>query len=112
VGSERGAANCSSARRFALATIACGYVQAHNVHIFLTSVLQKVHCEPAMFSPQNSACYAASNNYFFEEITMALATVQSKKWKNMRVTEKAAFVGKLCIFLISFGFAFPTLLND
>ncbi|MEN3352107.1 MAG: hypothetical protein V7640_265 [Betaproteobacteria bacterium] len=43
---------------------------------------------------------------------MAHASVQSKKWKNMPVTEKVAFIGKLCIFLISFGFAFPTLLND
>jgi hypothetical protein len=63
------------------------------------------------FRLRNSAGYAASNKCF-EEITMARTTAQSKKWKNMRVTEKAAFIGKLCIFLISFGFAFPTLLND
>jgi hypothetical protein len=30
----------------------------------------------------------------------------------MSAGQKAAFVGKLCIFLITFGFAFPTMLND
>ena len=43
---------------------------------------------------------------------MADATAQSRKWKDMRASDKAAFIGKLCIFLISFGFAFPQLLND
>ena len=74
-------------------------------------MLWKVQCE-AMFLGSELGSVRASNNYLFEEITIAHATVESNKWKSMRVTEKAAFVGKLCIFLISFGFAFPTLLND
>jgi hypothetical protein len=40
------------------------------------------------------------------------AAADSKTWKFMSGGEKAAFIGKLMIFLISFGFAFPTLLND
>jgi hypothetical protein len=47
----------------------------------------------------------------FQEITMAIQT-SSKKWVQMSAGEKAAFIGKLCIFIVSFGFAFPTLLND
>jgi hypothetical protein len=47
-----------------------------------------------------------------EEITMTSGTPESKKWGRMSVVQKAAFVGKLCIFLITFGFAFPTMLND
>lgn len=43
---------------------------------------------------------------------MTVATAPSKKWKDLRASEKAAFIGKLCIFLVSFGFAFPQLLND
>jgi hypothetical protein len=43
---------------------------------------------------------------------VATAAADSKKWNTMGGGEKAAFVGKLMIFLISFGFAFPTLLND
>jgi hypothetical protein len=35
-----------------------------------------------------------------------------QKWVQMSAGEKAAFIGKLCIFIVSFGFAFPTLLND
>jgi hypothetical protein len=38
--------------------------------------------------------------------------MNSKKWVQMSAGEKAAFIGKLCIFIVSFGFAFPTLLND
>jgi hypothetical protein len=30
----------------------------------------------------------------------------------MNASQKASFTGKLIIFLISFGFAFPTLLSD
>jgi hypothetical protein len=37
---------------------------------------------------------------------------ESKKWNEMSIGNKLAFVGKLCIFIISFGFAFPLLLND
>jgi hypothetical protein len=47
-----------------------------------------------------------------EEITMTSGTTESKKWGRMSAGQKAAFVGKLCIFLITFGFAFPTMLND
>jgi hypothetical protein len=47
-----------------------------------------------------------------EEITMVSGTADSKKWARLSAAEKAAFVGKLCIFLITFGFAFPTILND
>jgi hypothetical protein len=43
---------------------------------------------------------------------MAKVIAQSKKWNRLTAGEKAAFIGKLCIFLITFGFAFPTLLND
>lgn len=40
------------------------------------------------------------------------AAADSKKWKDMRASQKAVFVGKLMIFMVSFGFAFPLLLND
>ena len=40
------------------------------------------------------------------------AAADSKKWEAMSRGERAAFVGKLMIFIISFGFAFPLLLND
>jgi hypothetical protein len=43
---------------------------------------------------------------------MTSGTAESKKWGRMSAGQKAAFVGKLCIFLITFGFAFPTMLND
>ncbi|MDB5862488.1 MAG: hypothetical protein JWO70_294 [Betaproteobacteria bacterium] len=39
-------------------------------------------------------------------------TVESTKFKDMSVGSKIVFVGKFIIFLCSFGFAFPTLLND
>lgn len=35
-----------------------------------------------------------------------------KKFKQMSIVEKIIFMGKLCLFLASFGFAFPTLLSD
>ena len=43
---------------------------------------------------------------------MVQSAVASKKWKDLSGGQKMAFVGKLMIFFISFGFAFPTLLND
>jgi hypothetical protein len=43
---------------------------------------------------------------------MAKTSTRSRKWKDLHAGEKVAFVGKLMIFLITFGFAFPTLLND
>ena len=47
-----------------------------------------------------------------EEITMTSGTAESKKWGRLSAVQKVAFIGKLCIFLITFGFAFPTILND
>lgn len=43
---------------------------------------------------------------------MQQAASDSKKFKDMGAGEKVAFVGKLVVFLCSFGFAFPLLLND
>ena len=45
------------------------------------------------------------------EVVMADSS-DSKKFDQMSGGEKIVFVGKLIIFLCSFGFAFPTLLND
>jgi hypothetical protein len=36
----------------------------------------------------------------------------STKFKDMGIIEKLVFAGKLCLFLASFGFAFPLLLSD
>ena len=36
----------------------------------------------------------------------------STKWKDLTVGNKIVFIGKLIVFFCSFGFAFPTLLND
>jgi hypothetical protein len=72
-----------------------------------------------MLLPRYSTAYennlrrvVRTDNLLFEEITITDTTAQARKWKNMRATEKAASVGKLCIFMISFSFVFPTLLND
>lgn len=35
-----------------------------------------------------------------------------KKFNEMGIGEKLGFMVKLCLFLASFGFAFPTLLSD
>ena len=43
---------------------------------------------------------------------MASATDTSAKWKDMGAATKLVFIGKLMVFIASFGFAFPTLLND
>jgi hypothetical protein len=37
---------------------------------------------------------------------------ESKKFKDMGAVEKIVFVGKLTIFLCTFGFAFPMILAD
>jgi hypothetical protein len=37
---------------------------------------------------------------------------ESKKWKQMNGVEKLVFLGKLAIFVLTFGFAFPLLLAD
>jgi hypothetical protein len=36
----------------------------------------------------------------------------SKKFMDMGIIEKLVFAAKLCLFLASFGFAFPLLLSD
>jgi hypothetical protein len=36
----------------------------------------------------------------------------SPKFKDMGIGGKIVFIGKFIIFVCSFGFAFPTLLND
>jgi hypothetical protein len=41
-----------------------------------------------------------------------MATATDAKWKDMGFTTKIVFIGKLMVFIASFGFAFPTLLND
>jgi len=43
---------------------------------------------------------------------MASATDTSAKWKEMPFATRIVFIGKLMVFIASFGFAFPTLLND
>ena len=43
---------------------------------------------------------------------MAITATDSKKFKDMGAGEKIVFTGKLVVFLCSFGFAFPLLLND
>ena len=40
------------------------------------------------------------------------AAAPSLKFKDMGIVGKIVFIGKLIIFVCSFGFAFPTLLND
>jgi hypothetical protein len=36
----------------------------------------------------------------------------SKKFRDMGIIEKLVFAVKLCLFVASFGFAFPVLLSD
>jgi hypothetical protein len=43
---------------------------------------------------------------------MADPVVKSKPFAAMDLSEKAVFCVKLCLFLATFGFAFPTLLTD
>ena len=43
---------------------------------------------------------------------MAAATNTSAKWKDLNFSARIVFLGKLVVFLCSFGFAFPTLLSD
>lgn len=40
------------------------------------------------------------------------ATASTKKYKNMTQSEKAAYVGKVFLFLLTFGFAYPSILLD
>jgi hypothetical protein len=40
------------------------------------------------------------------------AAAASPKFKDMGIVGQIVFIGKLVLFICSFGFAFPTLLND
>ena len=40
------------------------------------------------------------------------ATAGTKKYKNMSQSEKTAYVGKVFLFLLTFGFAYPGILLD
>jgi hypothetical protein len=40
------------------------------------------------------------------------AAASSKKFKNMNQSEKVAYVGKVFLFLLTFGFAYPSILLD
>lgn len=40
------------------------------------------------------------------------AAAGGKKFKNMNQGEKVAFVGKVFLFLLTFGFAYPSILLD
>jgi hypothetical protein len=40
------------------------------------------------------------------------ATASKKKFRNMTPAEKNAFIGKVFLFLLTFGFAYPTVLLD
>lgn len=40
------------------------------------------------------------------------ATASRKKFENMNSSEKAAHVGKIFLFLLTFGFAYPSILQD
>lgn len=39
-------------------------------------------------------------------------SAENRKYKEMSAGQKIVFVGKLILFICSFGFAYPTLLND
>jgi hypothetical protein len=36
----------------------------------------------------------------------------STKFKDMRIGEKLVFFVKLCVFCVTFGFAFPRIMSD
>lgn len=40
------------------------------------------------------------------------ATASGKKFKNMSQSEKMVYVGKVFLFLLTFGFAYPSILLD
>lgn len=40
------------------------------------------------------------------------ATASKRKFKNMTRSEKNAFIGKVFLFLLTFGFAYPSILLD
>jgi hypothetical protein len=45
-------------------------------------------------------------------VQQAQQTQSSEKFKDMSFFGKIVFIGKVIIFLCSFGFAFPLILND
>ena len=51
-----------------------------------------------------------------KEVTMTALkqSVQkpSRKWSEMGVVEKLVFLGKACVFVLSWGFVFPSLFDD
>lgn len=40
------------------------------------------------------------------------AAKQGRTFNQLSSSEKMSFVGKVCVFVITFGFAFPTLFMD
>jgi hypothetical protein len=62
--------------------------------------LQRIHRlqEALMYDPKSAA--------------QGSAAAASPKFKDMSFGGKIVFIGKLVVFICSFGFAFPTLLND
>ncbi len=40
------------------------------------------------------------------------AAASSKKFKDMNASEKMGFVGKVFVFLLTFGFAYPHILQE
>jgi hypothetical protein len=40
------------------------------------------------------------------------ATASTKKYKSMTQAEKSAYIGKVFLFLLTFGFAYPSILLD
>ena len=39
-------------------------------------------------------------------------TVSTRKFSNMSGAEKLKYIGKVIVFIVTFGFAFPTLFSD
>ena len=39
-------------------------------------------------------------------------TVKTRKFSDMNGSEKLIYLGKVIVFIITFGFAFPTLFSD
>ena len=84
--------------------------ERRDIHNYFTFAAQKVHATLAIVvapaRPPRAAAAASPGG------PMASATDTSPKWKDMSFATKMVFIGKLMVFIASFGFAFPTLLND
>jgi hypothetical protein len=50
--------------------------------------------------------------YTQDRAAQGSAAAASPKFKDLTFGSKVVFIGKFVVFLCSFGFAFPTLLND